>query len=221
MLDIVRHTAASAVFPAPEFLRLSLSSSLDGSIFATLTATLVDRDDPELIDVEVAAEAHPRACADRHACASVQLRCRHAALSHFLSLRTVCVGRPLVTYRRRAAKTWRMVMNLPPPHHARIRVLNDNFRMSFLGGTVVFTQMVAELPLDLKARAILAVQAFEAFDADNDPHHEHDFGSFELAGEKYFFKIDYLTLDMSAGSEDPADPEVTKRVMTIMHASEY
>jgi hypothetical protein len=115
-----------------------------------------------------------------------------------------------------------MLMNLPPPDHARrICVLNDNFRMSFLGGTVVFTQLVAELPLDLKARAILAVQAFEAFDADNDPHHEHDFGSFELAGETYLFKIEYLTLDMSAGSEDPADPDVTKRIMTIMHASEY
>jgi hypothetical protein len=103
----------------------------------------------------------------------------------------------------------------------RIRTLNDNFRTTFIGGNVVFTQMVAELPLDFKAQAILAVQNFTAFDADNDPHQEHDFGSFEIAGENYFFKIDYYSLDMSGGSEDPADPGVTTRVLTIMHASEY
>ena len=103
----------------------------------------------------------------------------------------------------------------------RIRVLNDNFRTTFLGGTVVFTETIAELPLDLKARAILAVQSFAAFDADNDPHQQHDFGDFEIAGERYFFKIDYYNNDMSAGSEDPADPDVTSRVLTIMHVSEY
>jgi len=103
----------------------------------------------------------------------------------------------------------------------RIRVMNDNFRTTFVGGTVVITQMVAELPLDLKSQAILAVHTFSAFDADNDPHQEHDFGSFQLAEETYFFKIDYYNLDLSGGSEDPADPDVTTRVLTIMHASEY
>jgi hypothetical protein len=103
----------------------------------------------------------------------------------------------------------------------RIRTLNDNFRTTFIGGNVVFTQMVAELPLDFKAQAILAVQDFTAFDGDNDPHHEHDFGDFKIAGEKYFFKIDYYNNDMSGDSEDPADPGLTTRVLTIMHASEY
>ena len=103
----------------------------------------------------------------------------------------------------------------------RIRTMNDNFRVTFVGGTIVFSQAVAELPLDLKARAILAVQAFGAFDADNDPHREHDFGSFQLAGDTYLFKIDYYNLDMSGGSTDPADPYVTNRVLTVMHVSEY
>jgi Protein of unknown function (DUF3768) len=103
----------------------------------------------------------------------------------------------------------------------RIRTLNDNFRTTFIGGKVFFSQMVAELPLDFKARAILAVQNFSAFDTDNDPHHEHDFGGFEIAGEKYFFKIDHYNNDMSGGSEDPTDPGVTSRVLTIMHVSEY
>jgi len=33
----------------------------------------------------------------------------------------------------------------------RIRTLNDNFRTTFIGGKVFFSQMIAELPLDLKA----------------------------------------------------------------------
>src|SRR5436190_21999713 len=103
----------------------------------------------------------------------------------------------------------------------RIRVLNDNFRTTFVGGKVVMTTGVAALPIDVKAQAILKVQSFDDFNADNDPHHEHDFGSFELAGEKYFFKIDYYGLELSAGSEDPADPEKTTRVLTIMRADEY
>jgi len=103
----------------------------------------------------------------------------------------------------------------------RIRVLNDNFRSTFLGGQVVMTQGVNALPLDTKARALLAVQSFSNFTKDNDPHGEHDFGSFELEGETYFFKVDYYSLDMDGGSEDPADPNVTTRVLTIMRADEY
>lgn len=103
----------------------------------------------------------------------------------------------------------------------RIRVLNDNFRTTFVGGRVVMTHGVNEMQLDTRARIIIAVQSFEQFTPDNDPHGEHDFGSFAVDGETYFFKIDYYALDMVGGSEDPADPEVTTRVLTIMRAEEY
>lgn len=103
----------------------------------------------------------------------------------------------------------------------RVRLLNDNFRSTFIGGRVVMTQGVNELPLDIKARLILAVQSFDKFDADNDPRREHDFGDIEIDGVKYFFKVDYYALDLQAGSEDPADPEKTARVLTIMRADEY
>jgi hypothetical protein len=39
--------------------------------------------------------------------------------------------------------------------------------------------------------ALRHVQRFASFNADNDPHDEHDFGSFEVAGGKFFWKIDY------------------------------
>ncbi len=102
-----------------------------------------------------------------------------------------------------------------------IRVLNDNFRATFIGGRVLMTAGVDALPIDTKARVLLAVQSFSNFTNDNDPHREHDFGSFEIEGETYFFKIDYYALEMDGGSEDPADPEKTTRVLTIMRADEY
>jgi hypothetical protein len=102
-----------------------------------------------------------------------------------------------------------------------IRVLNDNFRSTFTGGRVLTTAGVAELPVDVKARLFLAVQSFSDFNADNDPHREHDFGSIEIEAETYFWKIDFYDLDMVGGSEDPADPEKTTRVLTIMRADEY
>jgi hypothetical protein len=50
---------------------------------------------------------------------------------------------------------------------------------------------------------------------------EHDFGSLEIEGEVCFFKFDYYALAIDGGSEDPADPSVTTRVLTIMRADEY
>jgi hypothetical protein len=102
-----------------------------------------------------------------------------------------------------------------------IRVLNDNFRSTFVGGRVVMTAGVNALPLDTKARVLLAVQSFSNFTKDNDPHGEHDFGSIEIEGEPYFWKIDYYGLSTKFGSETPEDPTTTARVLTIMRADEY
>jgi hypothetical protein len=55
----------------------------------------------------------------------------------------------------------------------------------------------------------------------NDPYGEHDFGSLDMMGERIFWKIDYYDLAFRAGSPAPDDPEVTRRVLTIMLASEY
>ena len=102
-----------------------------------------------------------------------------------------------------------------------IRLLNDNFRSTFIGGQVVLTSGVSELPIDVKAKALLLVKTFKDFTADNDPHGEHDFGSFEVAGDRFFWKIEYYDVDCQCGSEDPGDPNKTTRVLTIMLAEEY
>ena len=103
----------------------------------------------------------------------------------------------------------------------RIRELNDLLRRTFAGGKVVMTDGVAALPERELAQLLARVRSFDAFTNDNDPYGEHDFGSFELAGQTYFFKVDYYALDMDGGSEDPADPAKTTRVLTIMRADEY
>jgi Protein of unknown function (DUF3768) len=103
----------------------------------------------------------------------------------------------------------------------RIRELNDVLRATFTGGKVVMTDGVAALPENDLAQLLAKVRSFDEFTNDNDPHDEHDFGSIVLAGQTYFFKVDYYAPDMDGGSEDPADHAKTTRVLTIMRADEY
>ena len=102
-----------------------------------------------------------------------------------------------------------------------IRELNDAFRSTFRGGKVMMTAGVDGLPDCVKAEALVQVATFSEFTADNDPHEEHDFGSFNLVGRKFFWKIDYYDRSLRYGSEDPGDPERTMRVLTLMLAAEY
>lgn len=102
-----------------------------------------------------------------------------------------------------------------------IRQLNDAFRTTFVGGAVMLTAGVSALPLATRAKVVACVRTFVDFDEGNDPYHEHDFASFEVDGENYFFKIDYHDRAMKMHSLDPANPAVTTRVLTIMRADEY
>jgi hypothetical protein len=133
-----------------------------------------------------------------------------------------------VTCRRIKAKMWRIAH--PNETEAamskgdksiRIRELNDLLRRTFTGGKVVMTDGVAALSEGSLAQLLEKVRSFDKFTNDNDPYGEHDFGSVELEGVTYFFKHDYYAPDMDGGSEDPADPTKTTRVLTIMRADEY
>jgi hypothetical protein len=103
----------------------------------------------------------------------------------------------------------------------RIHALNDAFRRTFIGGAVMITQGVEAMPLDQRRSLLQKIRSFDAFSQDNDPHHEHDFGSIDEAGVRCFWKIDYYDKKTEFGSPDPSDPTVTTRVMTIMLAEEY
>ena len=104
---------------------------------------------------------------------------------------------------------------------AAIRTLNDRFRQTLHGGTVLFTAGIMALGPKTHARILAAVQTFEAFEEGNDPWGEHDFGAINIDDERVFFKIEYYDLTRAMHSEDPTDPAKTERVMTIMLANEY
>jgi Protein of unknown function (DUF3768) len=102
-----------------------------------------------------------------------------------------------------------------------IRALNDQLRQKLATGLAVITPGVAALGPEAVDRIVKTISVYDDFCHANDPHEEHDFGAFEAEGEAIFFKIDYYDNNLSRHSPDPADPSVTKRVITIMLASEY
>ena len=101
----------------------------------------------------------------------------------------------------------------------RIRELNDLARQSLTGCRVLVTPGVKRL--DATDMILAMVRQYSAFTPDNDPYAEHDFGSFQFAGETIFWKFDYCDLDLTMHSPDAADPEVTARVLTVLLGSEY
>lgn len=121
-----------------------------------------------------------------------------------------------------------------PKHQAgtattRTRALNDALRRTGCGGRTVVTAGVAALPSRTRAALLAAVRVFDHFDADNDPHGEHDFGAVAVesggvggdGAVRCFWKIDCYDRALTGASPDPADPAVTARVLTLMLAEEY
>ena len=112
-------------------------------------------------------------------------------------------------------------MNMSDVRTLRIRNLNDLFRTTLEGGKAFITPGVSSLGPDFAASALSAVRSFAEFSPDNDPYGEHDFGAVTIGDEKLFWKIDYYDQSMDFGSNDPADPAQTTRVLTILLAEEY
>jgi hypothetical protein len=103
-----------------------------------------------------------------------------------------------------------------------IAALNDLARTAMgVASRLVQTAGVCALPLEDQSAIREKVECFDNFTPDNDPYGERDFGAFDHAGERIFWKIDCYDRTLRAGSEDPSDPKRTIRVLTIMLASEY
>lgn len=103
-----------------------------------------------------------------------------------------------------------------------IAVLNDQLRVHGVGGKIMMTRGVANLGEETVSSIINAMREYTAWNEDNDPWGEHDFGVITLTeSQKVYFKIDYYDERMEFGSDDPADPRKTTRVLTIMLAEEY
>ena len=106
---------------------------------------------------------------------------------------------------------------------SKITELNDHLRTTLdqRFGTVMLTDAVASTHLAVQMSVREAVKTFNAFNQDNDPRGEHDFGGFEVGGDRYCWKIDYCDPDLEFCSEDPADPNYKTRLLTIMFADQY
>ena len=99
---------------------------------------------------------------------------------------------------------------------AKIAAINDAHRRGMQGCTV--TKGIVAMGAAAN-EVFVAVRDYTAFNEDNDPYGEHDFGSLKVAGEKVFWKIDYYDKNLSNWC-DPLSPDC-HRVLTIMLAEEY
>lgn len=102
------------------------------------------------------------------------------------------------------------------PRAEMIARLNDDLRKTCEGGTVVITRNVRGLEGFNAPELVNALAEYDGFDEDNNPYGERDCGDVELFGTALYFKIDYYDPDLKFGSNDPADPQVTHRVLTVM-----
>jgi hypothetical protein len=117
----------------------------------------------------------------------------------------------------------------------RIARFNDLARRAMgIACVVVATEGILALSEVDQSRLRELVEIFDAFTPDNDPYGERDFGAIYQGVDgvwstsrpvdvavTVFWKIDAYDRALRFGSEDPADPAMTRRVLTIMLASEY
>lgn len=107
-----------------------------------------------------------------------------------------------------------------------IALLNDKARMGRdkTSKTMFTTNLLATLnpdrnDLDLQAQAkIIAAMRTCTFGNDSP---ERDIAWFDVDGHRVMMKIDYYDLTLEWGSEDPANPAVTRRVITLMLPADY
>lgn len=111
---------------------------------------------------------------------------------------------------------------LQEENSSKIAELNDLCRKAMgVAGRLIQTEGINALPPEEQSAIREKVENFSDFSEGDDPYGERDFGAFEHNGQKIFWKIDYYAPDLFHGSENPADPAQTVRVLTILLASEY
>ena len=117
----------------------------------------------------------------------------------------------------------------------RIARLNDRARQAMgLACIAVSTEGFRSLSAEDQSLVRELVETFDAFTPDNDPYGERDFGAIYQDSDGHwtttrparpaktvFWKIDTYGRDLQFGSDDPANPAVTRRVLTVMLAREY
>jgi hypothetical protein len=108
----------------------------------------------------------------------------------------------------------------------RIALLNDAARQGNdrMARIVMTSGLLAELGGDTVAQTMMAQARLMAalrhctFAPDSP---ERDFASMDVDGIKVLMKVDYYDTELAFGSEDPANPAMTRRVITLMRPADY
>lgn len=113
---------------------------------------------------------------------------------------------------------------------AIIAAQNDQFRTAILKrpaepqpiqGRLLVTPGVMAKGEGFMQQALQLTAGYVAFHTDSDPYGLHEMGVIEVQATKLWWKIDLYDTDYRYGSDAPADPEQTRRVLTILLPSEY
>jgi hypothetical protein len=71
----------------------------------------------------------------------------------------------------------------------KIRELNDKLRRGGAAGKIMIVGGLAQAEVEEIKAVAEQVRDYDTFDEKNDPHTEHDFGSFKIGEQQYFWKI--------------------------------
>jgi hypothetical protein len=99
----------------------------------------------------------------------------------------------------------------------RLRTLDDHLQRNPTSDIAIMTPGVAALAQDAADRIIKTITVFDDFCHANDPHEDHDTGSFEAEGRTILFKIDHYERPLNSPSPGQTD---SVRVITVRLAEE-
>ena len=101
----------------------------------------------------------------------------------------------------------------------QITELNDKFRKQELSSDrLTLSPKVEALPENKKELLINAVSNVDYF-VEGDS--SHDLGLVTVEDTYYLWEIDYYDKNLRSSSPNPADPNCTTRVLTILRMDEY
>lgn len=114
----------------------------------------------------------------------------------------------------RAARTERIAQFNDAARYGRdrtARIVMTSGLLAEFGGDTVEDSMMAQARL-------MAALCHSAFALDSP---ERDCASMDMDGIKLLVKVDYYDTELASGSEDPANPAMTRRVVTLMRPADY
>ena len=118
--------------------------------------------------------------------------------------------------------------DFPTEETAAIAGQNDQLRLGLLAGIpngmkarVLVTPGISAKGPVFVSLCLRSISMFKDFSEDNDPWGDRGFAALTVEDTRIYFKIDLYDEACEYGSDDPANPDRTTRVLTILLPSEY